>query len=149
MKKLFWTKRDMIPTGHHAYLSILSYQRRVRVLVQSDFQISHSCSLFQAFFFFFVNFSPALYYLNSWNRLLVEDGRNSVPVSTFVLNPLTLKWSVFLSFCLSFHYIPPPPRHPSLPSKFPWIPEIPHCFPQKSQRDGKEKKRKGNRGGSR
>ena len=58
----------MIPTGHHAYRSILSYQRRVRVLVQSDIQISHSCNLFQAFFFF-GNFSPALYYLNAWSRL--------------------------------------------------------------------------------
>ena len=60
MKKLFWTKRGMIPTGHHAYRSILSYQRRVRVLVQSDFQISHSCSLFQAFFFLREFFSRAL-----------------------------------------------------------------------------------------
>ena len=50
----------MIPTGHHAYRSILSHQRRVRVLVQSDIQISHSCSLFQAFFFLREFFSRGL-----------------------------------------------------------------------------------------
>ena len=50
----------MIPTGHHAYRSILSYQRRVRVLVQSDIQISHSCNLLQAFFFLREFFSRAL-----------------------------------------------------------------------------------------
>ena len=54
-----------------------------------------------------------------------------------------------ISFFLPFFPLYTPPPHPSLPSKFPLIPEIPHCFPQKSQRDGKEKKRKGNRGGSR
>ena len=75
MKKLFWTKRGMILTGHHAYRSILSYQRRVRVLVQSDFQISHSCSLFQAFFFSSWIFlprstiwTPGTGYKNDWSR---------------------------------------------------------------------------------
>ena len=72
----------MIPTGHHAYRSILSYQRRVRVLVQSDIQISHSCNLFQAFFFLRKFFSRALLSerLEQATRMIVLDVTKFVPV---------------------------------------------------------------------
>ena len=62
-----------------------------------------SPSSLPSFFVFFVNFSPALYYLNAWNRLLAE------PIKRYVRWRTQVFKSRGLSASVSFLPLPLPP----------------------------------------